>query len=133
VVILNPADATNWLHYHACLDTGADDCVFYEDTATLLGIDLANALTKTARGTTEATMMFRYADVWLQLNGSDGTVIEWAATVAFARNRASYPLLGYAGFLQFFNATFFGESEQVELVENNSIRLVQHRPTLLSP
>ncbi len=133
VVILSPADPTKWVHYRACLDTGADDCVFHEDTATLLGIDLTNAPSKTARGTTGATMTFRYADVWLQLRDSAGNSIEWAATVAFTQNRASYPLLGYAGFLQFFNATFLGEDEQVELEENNSIGPIRRHPTLLSP
>ena len=133
MVILNPADATKWGHYRACLDTGADDCVFHEDTATLLGLDLTSAPTKTARGTTGSAMSLRYAGVCLQLSDSDGNTIEWSATVVFTQNRTSYPLLGYAGFLQFFNARFFGEDEQVELEENNSMQTVQHPPTVLSP
>jgi hypothetical protein len=44
---------------------------------------------------------------------------EWRAWVGFTSVPLKYPLLGFAGFLQFFTATFDGEREQLELTVNN--------------
>ena len=60
----------------------------------------------------------RYAEVFLRIANDEGESIEWRATVAFANKRGSHPLLGFAGFLQFFNATFHGELEEVTLIPN---------------
>jgi hypothetical protein len=40
--------------------------------------------------------------------------------VAFTSARIAHPALGYAGFLQFFDATFRGQAEEVELAVNPS-------------
>lgn len=59
----------------------------------------------------------RYAQVTLRL--TDGTEFrEWPAWVGFTSARLKRPLLGFAGFLQFFTATFFGDREQLELATN---------------
>jgi hypothetical protein len=47
-----------------------------------------------------------------------GQLREWPAWVGFTSLPARYPLLGFAGFLQFFTATFHGDREEVELVVN---------------
>jgi hypothetical protein len=121
VAIINPRDTTQWHRYRGCLDTGSDDTVFHDDTARLLGIDLARAATGQAEGTTGTRVTLRYSDVLLQLRGPDGDLLQWQATVAFAPKRTSYPLLGFAGFLQYFHATFFGDSEEFELIPNSRL------------
>ena len=44
----------------------------------------------------------------------------WKAWVGFTSAPLRQPLLGYAGFLQFFDATFFGQREEVELAVNSA-------------
>src|SRR5438067_13846817 len=129
ITILNAA-TLNGRHYRAALDTGADDTVFHENTARLLGIDLSTAIVGQAQGTTGTRVRLRYADVFLQLAGG-GIVVEWRATVAFAPKAATDPLLGFAGFLQYFDTTFFGELEEVELIPN--ALLPSHPPSVLLP
>jgi hypothetical protein len=51
---------------------------------------------------------------------SDGIEFrEWTATVGFVQTRLRHSLLGFAGFLQYFTATFHGDREEVELVVNS--------------
>lgn len=45
---------------------------------------------------------------------------EWPARVGFTSAPLHRPLLGFAGFLQFFTATFDGVRELVELTVNSS-------------
>jgi hypothetical protein len=44
---------------------------------------------------------------------------EWKAWVAFSPVPLRQPLLGFAGFLQYFTATFHGDREEVELAVNS--------------
>jgi hypothetical protein len=105
LVVANAANLV-WRRFRGVLDTGADDTVFHQDTSRLLGIDLSYAPAGQAEGTTGATVPVRYAEVLLQLRSVDGDIVEWRATVAFALKKSSNPILGFAGFLQFFDATF---------------------------
>jgi hypothetical protein len=58
----------------------------------------------------------RYAHVTLRL--TDGRERrEWPAWVGFSSGIQT-PLFGFAGFLQFFTATFQGDREQIELTVN---------------
>jgi hypothetical protein len=60
----------------------------------------------------------RYAQVSLRV--TDGRERrEWAAWAGFTPAKLLSPLLGFAGFLQFFTATFHGDREQVELTVNS--------------
>ena len=43
---------------------------------------------------------------------------EWKAWIAFTAAKLAYPLLGFGGFVQFFDATFRGGLEEVELTVN---------------
>ena len=129
-VVINPQTGVS-RSYRGLLDTGADDTVFQDDTALALGIDLANAPTGNAQSTTGQTMTVRYAEVFLQIANDDGDILEWRATVAFAPKRGTHPLLGFAGFLQFFDATFSGEHEEVTLTPNTL--LPSHAPTTALP
>jgi hypothetical protein len=101
----------------ALLDSGADDTVFPETVATLAGIDLTNAPTGQAAGVGMTAVVVRYAEVTLRL--TDGREFrEWPARAGFTAAPLHRPLLGFAGCLQFFTATFFGDREEVELAVN---------------
>jgi hypothetical protein len=100
------------------LDTAADDTVFPENTAAQIGIDLTTAPQGLTSGIGLVPVPVRYAEVTLRLAGVK-EFREWPAWVAFTPARMRNPLLGFAGFLQFFTATFHGDREEVELVVNH--------------
>ena len=100
------------------LDTGADDTVFPDLVASDIGIDLSQAPTGGASGVgPTAPVVLRFAEVVLRI--SDGREHrEWPARVGFTSAPLHRPLLGFAGFLQFFTATFHGDRELAELTVN---------------
>ncbi len=102
------------------LDTGADDTVFPDMVAADLGIDLSEAPTGGASGVgSKSPVVLRYAEVVLRI--SDGREHrEWPARVGFTSTPLQRPLLGYAGFLQFFTTTFHGDRELAELTANSA-------------
>ncbi len=101
------------------LDTGADDTILPENIAVALGIDLSRAPTGTASGVGKKAYPVRYAQVPLRV--SDGQEQrEWEAWVAFTAAPLHRPLMGYAGFLQFFGANFLGDVKVVELTVNSA-------------
>lgn len=102
------------------MDTGADDTVFSEVVAFRIGIDLSQAPTSVAAGIGgSGASAIRYAEVKLRI--SDGKEHrEWPARVGFTSASLHRPLLGYAGFMQFFTAAFHGDRECVELTVNGS-------------
>ncbi|MGH7171371.1 MAG: aspartyl protease family protein [Gemmataceae bacterium] len=103
---------------YGLLDTGADDTLFPEHIATRLGIDLSNAAIGHMKTATLMSVPVRYAQVLLRI--TDGVEQrEWPAWVGFTPAPLNQPLLGFAGFLQFFTATFHGDREQVELTINS--------------
>jgi hypothetical protein len=111
------------------LDTGADDTVFPDSAAAMIGADLTNAQTGEAAGIGLISTPIRYAQVTLRL--TDGREFcEWTACVGFTATPLRRPLLGFAGFLQFFDATFRGGREEVELATNS---LYPSRSGLLVP
>jgi hypothetical protein len=118
ITLVGPAGAwaTNGL-----LDTGADDTVFPEILAGKIGIDLSAAPTGTASGVARTSATFRYAQVTLRL--TDGREQRaWTAWVGFTAGKLKRPLLGFAGCLQFFTATFHGDREEDELTVNSLYR-----------
>jgi hypothetical protein len=115
VSIVGPA-AT--LARRGLLDTGADDTAFPDALATLLGIDLTAAPTGQLVGVGGASVSVRYAQVELRL--TDGIeFLSWRSWVAITSVPLRFPLLGFAGFLQFFDALFCGASEEVILTTNS--------------
>lgn len=99
------------------LDTGSDDTIFPERVAALIGLDLTGAPVRTAAGVGLVPAAVRFAEVTLRL--TDGVEFrEWRAWAGFTPARLNRPLLGFAGFLQFFTAAFDGQREQVELIVN---------------
>ena len=101
----------------AGLDSYADDTVFPELEAVRAGIDLGNAPVGTSAGIGQAPVPVKYAQVTLRI--TDGKEFrEWIAWVGFTPVLSNYALLGFAGCLQFFTATFYGDLEEVELAVN---------------
>ncbi len=102
----------------AILDTGADDTVFHDSLAAVIGIDLTNAPSITVNvATAGGAVLVRYAAVALRL--TDGREQrEWPAIVGFTPARLIYPVLCFAGCLQYFWANFMGDREEVELTVN---------------
>ena len=115
VTIIGPTDSRL---REGLLDTGSDDTVFAEHLAPTLGIDLSSAPIGTMQAANRTRACVRYAQVRLRL--TDGVEQrEWPAWVGFTPAPLNQPLLGFAGFLQFFTATFHGDREQVELMVNS--------------
>lgn len=103
----------------ALLDTGSDDTVFPEDVAHAIGIDLTPAPIGVLSGVGSAAGIARYAEVEFRL--TDGREFcQWPARIGFTATPLKRPLLGFAGFLQFFRAVFDGEREEVELTTTGS-------------
>lgn len=100
------------------VDTASDDTVFPEEVADKIGIDLTSAPCGGAAGVGQLPLTLRYAEVTLRM-ASDGERREWRAWVGFTSAPMNRPLLGFAGFLQFFTATFRGDREEVELEVNS--------------
>jgi len=101
----------------AVLDTAADDTTFTEILAAQIGLDLSSAPVGTGSAVGMTTVPLRYSRVRLRL--TDGhEQREWSAWVGFTPARIPYPMLGFAGCLQFFTSTFHGDREEVELTVN---------------
>jgi hypothetical protein len=100
------------------LDSGADDTAFPEVAAVQIGLDLSQAPFGEVSGVVGIGVVpVRYAQVELRV--TDGREFRaWPAWVGFTAARLKQPLLGFAGFLQFFTSTTRGDREEVELEVN---------------
>ena len=114
VTVLGPALSVS---LDALLDTGADDTVFPDRIATSVGVDLRNAPVGASAGVGSGTISVRYAEVMLRIADNQERR-EWQAWVGFTAAPLRQPLLGFAGFLQYFTAAFHGDREEVELTVN---------------
>jgi hypothetical protein len=99
------------------VDSGADETVFPEDVAARIGVDLTGAPQGRGAGASLAGVPLRYGEVGLRI-ASRSERREWRAWVGFTSAKIYRPMLGFAGFLQFFTAAFHGDREQVELTIN---------------
>jgi hypothetical protein len=103
----------------ALLDPGADDTVFERREAVRLGIDLASAPTRTLAGVTGPAVVVAYVQITIRV--TDGVEFrEWLGWVGFTTAQLTHPTLGFAGFLQYFDANFKGHAEEAELTINPS-------------
>ncbi len=102
----------------AMVDPAADDTVFPAKLATAVGVDLARAPRGEATGVGKKKVRLRFAEVTLRL--TDGKEFrEWRGWVGFTATRLDHPLLGFSGCLEYFSATFHGDSEELELTVNS--------------
>jgi hypothetical protein len=100
------------------LDPGSDETIFPLRAAAQAKIDLSNAPTGLISGVGFGVVQLRYAEVTLRIAGVN-ELREWRAWVGFTAAPLKRPLLGFAGFLQFFTAHFYGDREEVELDVNS--------------
>jgi predicted aspartyl protease len=116
ITLIGPSDSRL---VSALLDTAADDTVFPETVAGKLGVDLTNAPEVTSAGVGSVPFPVRLAMVTLRLTDNNERR-EWRGWVGFTPAPLRQPLLGFAGCLQFFTASFHGDVEEVELTANPS-------------
>jgi hypothetical protein len=103
--------------FNALLDTGADDTLFPEWVAARIGVDLTIAPAGTGAGVGAPAVAVRYTQVTLRIAGRHERR-EWVGWVGFTSAPFRHPVLGFAGFLEYFTATFHGDLEEVELTVN---------------
>lgn len=102
------------------LDTGADQTTLSPLIAPVIGIDLALLPERVIHLIGRGTIRCRSASVKLRITDGITETYEWDALVAFAPFPLPRNLLGFAGFLQFFDANFPGEAEEVVLFPNTA-------------
>jgi len=107
------------LFYHrALLDSGSQDTLLPLGAARTAGIPLLPDVGHIVRWR-GAAFPLRFGRVEFQMEDC-GVTWRWSAVVAFADLSVPYPILGLAGFLEYFDATFRGEDRVVELAPNGS-------------
>ena len=103
------------------LDTGADDTVLPDWVAAAVGLDLARAEEREVGLAGRAPLRCRYAPVEIEITDGIRETYRWTAVVGFIDAATlPRPLLGYAGFLQYFDAHFRGGDLEVVLVPNRT-------------
>jgi hypothetical protein len=100
------------------LDTGADETIFDPSVAPFIGVDLAQAIEREVHLVGRGPIRCRYAAVTLRITDGVSETYEWDALVGFAPFPLLRSLLGFGGFLQFFDANFRGAAEEVILFPN---------------
>jgi hypothetical protein len=100
------------------LDTGADETLFDPTIAASVGVDLTQAPERSIHLVGRGVIRCRYAAVTMRITDGLRETYEWSALVAFSPFRLHRSLLGFAGFLQFFNAEFRGADQEAQLLPN---------------
>jgi hypothetical protein len=88
-----------------------------------MGIPLNSTNVERARGAGGHELRLRTGHVQLALTQGEWQY-HWSVTVSFLefeRLEDETPLLGHAGFLEFFTVTFNGERREVELTPNKKL------------
>lgn len=118
VIAVTIAGPTGSRSQEAILDTASDDTVFPDALAAQIGVDLTDAPRGRGAGVGLVAVPLRYAQVTLRI-ATNQEQREWQAWVSLTSSSLRRPILGFAGFLQFFAATFHGDREEVELSVNS--------------
>ena len=100
------------------LDTGADETILDPSVAPLIGVDLNQALEREVNLVGRGRIRCRYAPVQLRITDGIAETYQWDTIVGFAPFSLLRGLLGFAGFLQFFDADFRGAVQEVALRPN---------------
>lgn len=120
MAVLLTGPSGSWLR-DGLLDTGSDDTVFKESLASLLGVDLTQAEQRVVGlAGRPQPVRCRYAPVVLRITDGVQETYEWTAVVGFVPGPLHYNLLGHAGFLDFFDATFRGDDHEAILTPKPS-------------
>jgi hypothetical protein len=102
------------------LDTGADETIVDPSVAPLIGVDSSQAPEREIHLIGRGRIRCRYAPVQLRISDGIAETYEWDTVVGFAPFPILRALLGFAGFLQFFDADFHGADQEVTLLPNAS-------------
>jgi hypothetical protein len=112
---------TGWVLLDGVLDTGADDVIFPDTVAPHLGLDLSQAERRDVGLVGRKAVACDYAPVELLITDGISETYRWTAVLGFvASTLLTRPLLGYASFLQYFDAEFRGDDRAVILTRNRS-------------
>lgn len=101
------------------VDTGADETILDPSVAPLIGVDLNQALEREVNLVGRGRVRCRYASVELRITDGLAETYEWDTVVGFAPFPLLRSLLGFGGFLQFFDAAFRGADQEVTLLPNS--------------
>jgi len=107
----------------ALVDTGSDETVFPLSPANAIGVQLNRASTGQASAVGGHEVELVPGSVTLQISQA-GLTYRWQTMVQFLevdQPEDEVALLGYAGFLEFFQATFNSESQELELNPNSRL------------
>ena len=100
------------------LDTGADETILDPSVAPLIGVNLDRAPEREINLVGRGRIRCRYVSVGLKITDGVSETYQWDAMVGFAPFPLLRSLLGFAGFLQFFDAHFRGATQEVTLLPN---------------
>jgi hypothetical protein len=100
------------------LDTGSDETILDPSVAPLIGLDLNQALEREVNLVGRGRIRCHYVPVQLRITDGIAETYEWDTVVGFAPFPVLRSLLGFAGFLQFFDANFRGADQEVTLLPN---------------
>lgn len=93
------------------LDTDSDETILDPSLAPQIGVDLSHATERELHLVGRGQIRCKYAPVTLRITDSTSETYEWDALVGFAPFPLLRSLLGFGGFLQFFDANFRGAAE----------------------
>lgn len=107
---------TGELWLEALVDTGSDQTILPRVDVEGLGVRMHPDATSSVRGRLkeheETLTMGEEIKLGLQL---DNETYIWPATVWISSSADSPPILGHSGFLEYFEATFFGDKHELQL------------------
>ncbi len=95
--------------------------VVHESIAREIGAKLIPAAVGKCMGATGEEFKCWFAEVTLELKSGEESWT-WHASIAVTAADLVNPILGFAGCLQYFDATFFGREHRVELAWNGSYK-----------
>lgn len=112
IIVISP---TGEIGFEALVDTGSDQTIFPRADAARAGVVFdkryASHVKGRLPGDSEELVSGKAIQLAMQL---DNEVYRWSATVWFS-DVGGVPILGHSGFLEYFEATFFGDEHELEL------------------
>jgi hypothetical protein len=110
-------------NYLALVDTGADNTIFPRSAAVALGIPLRSPRGGESKSFGGHAVTIELGEAEIEISESNETY-RWSQRVHFfdfSTADEEVAILGHAGFLEFFTATFNGEFAWLELVPNSTL------------
>lgn len=124
-VPIRVAGTAGSLALYALLDTGADETVLPGHLIPQIGVQIDTGTTARFRGVGGHLVTVSFGRIELAI-GQGARAHRWPVTAAFLEG-SGLAILGHAGFLQYFTATFNGRRRHVTLSANGSLPAI-HAP-----